>query len=308
MANGHGFWKPADPASNNDEDGGIIDISTGQLLYQMVPLRGRRRAFVWGPRGRDCTVVVKDPATAIMEKYEFRSADNSSTPLPPPVIDGRRQVLPAGIGMRFDINGAKAGKTEILLKDGSATIAELRISVKPERAVSVSTCRISDIEFVSPYTEDMIRAAVARTTEVYKNTANVTLMFDPTIYQIECDVSIGNPTILGRQLTEYDNDGLPVAEYIKRRTPQAAKAANLVMVFGWTFVITHLPFVGVQLGRFCFLNFEPDARDRALTLEHEIGHALGLAHTAIKTIMNGDGVTNIERFEEDQIEALNPVS
>lgn len=306
MADNHGFWKPADPASNNDEDGAIIEISTDQLVYQMVPLRGRRRAFVRGPRGRDCTVIVKDPAIASMETYEFVSADNASTPVPPPVIDGRRQALPAGIAMRFDIRGAKAGKTEILLKDGSATMAELRVSVKPERVVTVSTSRISDIEFVSPYTEDMIRAAVARTTSVYKNTANVTLIFDPTIYQIECDVSIGNPVILGRQLTEYNYESLPVENYIKRNTPQAAKAANLVTVFGWTFAITHLPFDGLNQGRFCFLNHDSDARYRASVLEHEIGHALGLDHTAAKTIMHAN-TTYIERFEEDQIEALNPV-
>jgi len=42
-----------------------------------------------------------------------------------------------------------------------------------------------------------------------------------------------------------------------------------------------------------------------MTLEHELGHAMGLGHTAIFSIMAGSGIEGIERFEEAHIEILN---
>jgi hypothetical protein len=180
----------------------------------------------------------------------------------------------------------------------------MRASVKSEVNVTISASRLSDLEFKNRFDETTIRATMARAKTTFKNTANVVLVVDPTIYPVESDINLGNPIVLGRQITEYDFETSTVFRHIVSKTPPAAKAAQLVAIFGWDFEIRNAPLVGVEIGRFCFVEFDPIERNRNITLEHEIGHGLGLAHTKVKSIMNAD-FTGVERFEADEIENLN---
>ena len=307
MAGRVGFTKPEDPAfAKGGEDGSIVDVSTSTLTYQMVPLGGRRRAAVFATSDRPCQVVIEAPRVVEFGARTFRDADSGAVVSGISALDRFLQPLPANTRMEFDIVGIGVGKTEIVLESaGGGGLASMKASAKAESKVTISACRLKDLEFVNPYDDTNIRAAMARTKFTFKNIANVKLIDDPTIYLVESDIGLGNPIVLGRAFTEYSQQMSTVHDHIIRKTPPAARAASIVAIFGWDFEIVHQPLVGLQSGRFVFVDFEADPNDRNLTLEHEIGHAMGLGHTSILSIMNGEGISRVERFEADEIEKLN---
>jgi len=306
MADEFGFHKGDDPAFPNfEEDGGIID-ATGILTYQMVPMGGRRLGIVSGPTGRACQVVIDAPRTVQFGNRSFKRLGSSGPVVAPPTSDRFIQPLPADLQMTFEMLPVFVGRTNILLEAaGGGSLASMRASVKSEVKVTISACRLADLEFVNKFDDVAIRAAVVRAKTTFKDTANVVLVDDPTIYGVECDISLGNPVVLGRQITEYNTELSTVFRHIVSKTPPAAKLAGIVAIFGWDFELTHQPLVGLNSGRFCFVEFDPVARNRNITLEHEIGHAMGLGHTKVRSIMNGEGFNGIERFEADDIEILN---
>jgi hypothetical protein len=307
MAGEFGFHKGVDPAFPNfTEDGGILDLQTSILTFQMVPLLGRRMAIASGPIGQACQVVIDAPRVVEFGKRTFQSLGSSRTIVAPPTLDRFLQPLPAGLQMTFEISALAAGRTNILLESaGGGGLASLQVSVKSESKVTISACRLMDVETVNKFDDISIRATMARAKATFKNTANVLLVDDPTIYKVESDISLGNPVVLGQAFTEYDTKLSTVFRHIVSKTPPAAKAADLVAVFGWDFELTHQPLVGLNSGRFCFVEHDPVAHNRNMTLAHEVGHAMGLGHTKVRSIMNGDGFNGVERFEADEIEILN---
>ena len=306
-----GFFKPYDPAFNGLEDGGIVELESKErssLVFQMVPSDGRRGVIANGPDGVDCRITVKSPQVVELSNRVFKRLE-SSGPVSAPISEDRfSQPVPAGMKLDFDLKGIAAGSTEVVIetaRGGNAGV--LKVSVKNERRVVVSACRLVDLEFKNPFDDQKIRESMARATKVYKNCANISLLNDGVVYPVECDVGLGNPIVLGRQLTEFNGESSTVAKHIKRKVPAAAKRADIVAIFGWDFEIVHSPIVGLNDGRFCFVEFDMVALNRNLTLQHEIGHALSLGHHKVLTIMNGDGFNGLERFEDFEIEKLNPL-
>jgi hypothetical protein len=306
MADAFGFHKGDDPTFPNfQEDGGIIDAA-GILTYQMVPMGGRRLGIVSGPTGRACQVVIDAPRNVQFGNRSFKRLDSSGPVVAPPTSDRFIQPLPADLQMTFEMVPVSVGHTDILLESaGGGTLASMRVAVKSEVKVTISACRLMDLRFVNKFDEATIRATMAGAKTTFKNTANVVLHDDPTIYAIEADIDLGNPVVLGRKITEYNTELSTVFRHIVSKTPPSAKVAQFVAVFGWDFEIVNEPLVGVQIGRFLFVEFDPDARSRNMTLEHEIGHGMGLQHRKVRSIMNEDGFNGIERFEAVDIETLN---
>ncbi|MEZ5805294.1 MAG: hypothetical protein R3E51_17970 [Rhizobiaceae bacterium] len=307
MADFHGFRKPVDPAFEkfDREDGGIVEFTNSALIYQMLPVGGLRMISATSPADLACVVEIAKPL-AEFGRRTFTSTVSPAPFVPPPTPDRFRQALPAGMHMVFEVRGLAAGHTEIVLRAaGGGPLASMRLSVKSEVMVTMSACRLTDIVTENPFTENEIRACVARAKEIYRNTANVTLIDDPTIYHVESDIELGNPIVLGKQITEYSSEDSTVLRHIRAKVPPAARAARFVCIFGWDFEITHAPLVGVQIGQLCFVEWNTSDRSRAMTLEHELGHAMGLGHTAVFSIMAGSGIEGIERFEEAHIEILN---
>lgn len=303
-----GFFKPNDPAFGTDEDGSIITLTpSGNLIFQMVPMDGRRVASVHSPEQQDCRVIIESPQVVEFSNRVIQSRTSSGAAPPPIAQDRFVQPLPGGMRLVFDMKPLKVGQTQIVIETArGGNVGTLQVSVKNSRPVKVSACRLVDLEFTNPFDDLTIRATMARAIKVFKDCANVTLLYDSIVHRVECDIGLGNPIVLGRQVTEFNHEPSTVFKHIVRKTPAAAKNADVIVIFGWDFEIIHDPIVGLNSGKFCFVEFDTVAHNRNLTLEHEIGHALKLGHTTVKSIMNGAGFNGIERFESDQIETLNP--
>ncbi|CAN5183156.1 hypothetical protein BH11PSE4_BH11PSE4_26830 [soil metagenome] len=302
-----GFFKTNDPAFGSDEDGAVMDLKSGNLIFQMVPMGGRRMASVMGPDGQDCRVIIESPQVVAFSDRVLGWIDKSG-PVDTPISQDRFvQPLPAGARLVFDMKAVSSGRTDIVLETArGGNVGTLQVTVKNSRPVKVSACRLIDLEFSNPFDDLKIRATMARAIDVFRNCANVSLLYDSVVHRVECDIGLGNPIVLGRKLTEFNSELSTIFEHIVRKTPPAAKTADVIAIYGWDFELTNEPIAGLNSGKFCFVEFNMDASARSRTLEHEIGHALKLEHTQVKSIMNGDGFDRLERFEADQIEKLNP--
>jgi hypothetical protein len=64
--------------------------------------------------------------------------------------------------------------------------------------------------------------------------------------------------------------------------------------------------VGVNFSQTCYVEFNStNPMENGLTTAHEIGHGLGLMHSAADTLMAGDGVSRSSLLQQFEIDTIN---
>lgn len=197
----------------------------------------------------------------------------------------------------FKVFGIKPGNTTLLARDPQRNIvSRIHISVKRRLPVSYSACVLRDMfRSASPWNEHNIASVMQKVKETYLDQANIWLerqpaqIFDVNLY----DMDLGNPILFDGPLDVPANQ---TYQEIVRRTPQEATQARVILYFCWDVAGVDQQAAGVTDvvgGRICFVE-RSDENYSIITAAHEIGHALGLDHVHIDTLMRtGQAPTNL---------------
>jgi len=270
----------------------LFDGFDPKASYQMVPV-GATREMAVVTDAEECTVVIDPPNVARMEKFVF----------PKPLLEVPREFLAKvtpNNTLSFDIFGIKNGNTNLFLlnRQGVAT-SVMRISVKKRLQKSFAMARLSDIRHLCPFLPEEVPPMVQRVKTTYLQQANIELSQQGGQFEVTVEKNLRNPLIL-------DTPGRDNFKAILAATPQAALLPDFCVYLCWDLRSNiFASIVGQNFGFACFCEQQNDPFDNAITVAHELGHALGLAHTGAKTMMAGDGNARSSQLQQFEIDTIN---
>jgi hypothetical protein len=265
--------------------------------YQMVPFQGRRGGFHVDSADEALEVTFEPPGIARFEARIF---------IPPGVsVSDFAIAVPPRTSLRFEMVGVKHGNaTMVVHNPAGKPLAHLLVSVKKEIPKTYSICMLRDMVHLSPWSEQKLRPIMQRVHSCFLRQANIRLSErTSTIFQINVsDRNLGGPIVLDKKPVPGNKS---VAEIIKLRTPENAKSADFVIYFTWAIRHVGKDFVGLNSGASCYVEFNRFVEEENfLTTAHEIGHALGLDHSAAD-LMAGDGSSRSAFLKQFEIDMAN---
>jgi Metallo-peptidase family M12 len=270
----------------------LFDGFDPKAIYQMVPVTATREMAVVTD-AEDCTIVIDPPNIARMEKFVF----------PKPLLEVPREfkakVTPNNT-LSFNIFGMKNGNTNLFLVNsrGVAT-SVMRISVKERLQKTFAVARLSDIRHLCPFLPEQIPEMLLRVKATFLQQANIELTQQGGQFDVTVPRNLGNPLILDAPTRDNFNA-------ILAATPQAALVPNFCVYFCWDLRSNVFgSIVGQTITGFCFSEQQNNPFENAITVAHELGHAMGLNHTGAKSMMAGDGNSRSSHLQQFEIDTIN---
>lgn len=268
-----------------------------KTIYQMVPT-GQDRSMSVVTDADACVITVDPVNIARMHNFHF----DHGVPDQPGDF---RAVLTPNNRMTFEISGQRKGNTNITLsKENGIQINTLTVSVKDKITKTYNTCRLSDIRRTCPFSAANITAIMPKVEATFIQQANAELKQKEAgqVFDIIVPRDLGIPLFADKTDVRF-----AIIDATGARHPPFILAADFIVYFTWDLRAFRPPkeIVGLTVGRLCFVEFQNDEFQNALTTAHELGHALGLNHTGAKFLMAGDGDSRSSKLQQFEIDMIN---
>ncbi len=263
-----------------------------KVIYQMVPVGGTREMAVVTDAD-ECTIIVDPPDVARMQRFVF------IRPLLEVPREFRAAVTPNN-RITFQIFGQKKGNTSIFLVDRNGRmISVLQVSVKDKVRKQIAACRLNDRVHMCPFSVAEIPRIIDGVKKTYLQQANIELVHIGDIQEVTTPEDLGNPLVM-------DKPGN--LEAVIRKTPLVAFRADFCLYFTWDLrSVSKGNIVGQNFGFSCFVEQVNDLFENSITAAHELGHGLGLSHSApaAKGLMAADGNSRSSKIQQFEIDSIN---
>lgn len=293
----------------------LYDGFDPRTVYQMVPVGELRTGFSIRTSNEPVEVSIEPPGIAT-----FAGPRTFNPPTNTP-IDDHFMRLGANTTATFSLFGKQVGQAMLVIRAlNGKQLESLLMSVKAPVRKTYSLSILHDMRRRSPWLppndptapnppapDSILRPMMERVTKNFAQQANV-LLTEKTATIFDCTVNtrdLGDPIVLDAPVKD-GAETKTLATIIRGHLPEEARKADFKLIFTWGIRNRRQDFVGLTLGSFCYVEFNSNSPfENAVTTAHELGHALGLAHSGKDLLMAGDGVTRTSRLEQFEIDTIN---